>query len=316
MSGIAGPIDRHDDNVTSITNAGNYVQRRIDLIIEIGQGQNGAEGSKKYTVRGLRVAAQIEKLSAQVGGSGACQVTVWGLPFPLMQDLSSMARPIPIVRRNKLTVMAGDQWHMAEVFSGDVWEAWADYNAMPEVGMTISCTPGAAAQMKPVDPISVDGQMDAVILLQQLAAAMGKDFENSGVPQTMLDHPYFPGTAWDQMTAISTAAHINATIDGNTLAIWPVNGARQQDQIPLISATTGMVGYPSYAGYGIRVRTIFNNQIRFGSKFRIDSEIKAANGEWIITMLSHDLAAEMPDGPWFTDLEGFRLGQSAGLPSQ
>jgi hypothetical protein len=326
MSGIAGPVDRHDAAAAAIpppaqhdpiTSSGNYIQRRIDLIFEIGRGKNGEDGTELITIRGLRVSAQIEKLSAIVGGSGACQVAVYGLPFELINALSSMGEQIPLVRKNKITVLAGDQNSVAEVFSGDIVEAWADFNAMPDVAMTISAMPGLLAAVKPVDALSVDGTVDAVLLMRQLADRMGYQFENSGVPATMLDHPYYPGTAMDQAGAIAVAAHINWTIDHDTLAIWPINGFRPGGDIPLISRETGMIGYPSYARNGIKVRSAFNPAIKFGGKMKIDCEIHGATGEWIIFMMSHDLMSEAPDGPWFTDLEGYRLGQvSAGIPSR
>jgi len=153
-----------------------------------------------------------------------------------------------------------------------------------------------------------------VIIMQSLAKLMNKTFENNNVPPTMLDNPYFPGTALAQAEACARAANIGWTLDDNKLAIFPVFGNRE-GVVPLISAKTGMIGYPGYTGNGIRLKSSYNPSVVFNGNVKVESDLKAANGFWTVNVLTHDLSSEAPDGPWFTEMEGYRLGQSPTIPS-
>jgi hypothetical protein len=88
------------------------------------------------------------------------------------------------------------------------------------------------------------------------------------------------------------------------MAIVPKSGARGS-LVPVISAATGMVGYPVYTGPGtIRAKSLYNPTVQFLGKIQIDSIIKPATGIWRVVQLSHSLEAQVPNGDWFTDILG------------
>jgi hypothetical protein len=68
-----------------------------------------------------------------------------------------------------------------------------------------------------------------------------------------------------------------------------------------------MVGYPGYNGTGISVQTLFNPSIQFGRTVQVESSLKPASGKWFVASLNHLLEAYMPDGSWFTSVEGYPL---------
>src|SRR5258706_365909 len=96
-----------------------------------------------------------------------------------------------------------------------------------------------------------------------------------------LAYPYLPGTARTQMAQLAKHANINWTIDRETLAIWPSDGNRNGAS-PLISPHTGMVGYPSMSSVGIKLKTLFNNELRIGGQVQVQSSVTTANGTWTI----------------------------------
>jgi hypothetical protein len=104
--------------------------------------------------------------------------------------------------------------------------------------------------MKPVQASSYAGPTDVAVIMADLAKQMGYTFENNGV-SVILASPYFWGTERQQAISAATAADIFLVLDNENgiMAIVPKSGARGTP-VPVISAATGMVGYPVYTGPG------------------------------------------------------------------
>ena len=125
------------------------------------------------------------------------------------------------------------------------------------------------------------------------------------------------------MRAIAEHANINAEIvDGGTkLAIWPKGGSRTSQQgnnIPLISATTGMIRSPSFAPNGyLVVKTLYNPQISFGSVVQVQSDtITQANKSWVVQKLDLSLDSLTPKGKWEAICFCYPVGLPAPPPGQ
>lgn len=281
------------------------VRRRITLTFQIGKGSFGASGFDTITVEGLRTAATITK----AGGvsMSMLQLRVQGLSLSLMNQLSTLGKPLVDGRNNKVTVSAGDdESGVAVAFIGTISEAWVDMSAAPDGVFVVAAHSGLLDALKPVPPISFQGQADAAVIMAGLAQQMELAFENSGV-SVQLANPYFPGTAREQALACATAANINWVIDDSTLAIWPKGGSRG-GQVPVLSKDTGMVGYPTHTQNGIVVVTLYNPSITFGGQVEVHSSLTPAAGTWTVFSVAHDLEAETPGGKWFTRLECSVLG--------
>lgn len=295
---------------------GGYVKRKIELSIKLGMGDYGMSGFNTITLKGLRVSCSIQKYGEP--NSDTADFRVFGMNLDLMNKLSSLGKPIYRERLNTITVSAGDDVvGMSIVFFGIIMEAWADMAGQPEVSFNITAQTGALNSSRPVAPFSYNGSADASTIMGNIASQMinadgklGMKFENNGV-SVILDHPYFPGTLKAQAEACARAAHINWAMDGDTLAIWPIDGKRNAG-VPLLTARAGLVGYPAFVVGGIGVRSVFNPAIVFGGQVKVESIIKPANGTWTIYRLFHTLESEQPNGAWFTDFEGYDI--NAGNP--
>jgi hypothetical protein len=192
----------------------------------------------------------------------------------------------------------------------------------------------------PAAPSSYPGNADVATILSGIATALGWGFENNGV-QVKLSNGYFPGTARQQIHDIARAANIELYEDHGgakvTLAIWPKTGTRG-GQIPLISAATGLIGYPKFQSNGMSFTTLFNPNIRLGARIQMQSSTGQAaqnapasaglpagtqsggpNGLWYVAAagggaLSHDLSSQLPDGPWFTHCSCVRVPGPTSAP--
>ena len=67
-----------------------------------------------------------------------------------------------------------------------------------------------------------------------------------------------------------------------------------------VDVATGMVGYPTYDGYGVNLRTLYNPSIRFGGRVKVETDVQQAAGEWVVACVAHHLESEKPGGAWFS----------------
>jgi len=284
-----------------------FVERAINVTFKLGQGQFGGSGADTVTLSGLRVSSKIIKAGGP--SMGTAQLQVYGMTLSQMNKLSTLGMQITLQRKNTLLVEAGDaDVGMATVFVGTIYNAWVDMQGAPEVPFHVEAHVGLFEAIAPAKPSSFTGSADVATIMSGLATQMGLKFENNGV-SIKLANPYFWGSARDQAMACAEAAGLRSSwiIDNGTLAIWNPGQPRGQ-QVPLISADTGMELSPTYTSKGIMVKTLFNPSIGYGSKIKVESSLTPANGEWVVYSLDHDLDAKFPGGQWHSTIGAARPG--------
>jgi hypothetical protein len=284
-----------------------FVQRLLYVTISLGLGPQGLDGTKDKTFYGPRVSADIVRNG--MPGNSTAAIRIFGLSMDDMNAVTSLGKPKIQDRFNSITVYAGDMRNgMSVAFSGTIMQAWADFAGMPDIVFTVEAQAGRIDAMRPVPPLSFPGSVDAADVLKGLAKQLGYAFENNGV-SVILSNPYYPGTAADQIHACLTEADIYGCLDDTThaLAIWPKTASRG-GQIPLISPDTGMIGYPAYVEGGLNLLTLYNPAILFAGQIQVQSSLPQACGTWVVNKLVHHLATITPDGPWFTEIGCWRLG--------
>lgn len=285
-----------------------FSKRIINLRFQLGQGDFGTAGANTVDLDGLRCSANITKAGSV--GNENCELLVWGMPLDVMNALTILNKLAYGQQiNNVLTVSAGDEQHSpAPVFQGTIMEAWADGRDPPDVVFHVSAVAGLFDMIKPVKPLSFKGSVDASVVLGAIAKQMGLTLENGGVTGRLND-PYWPSSLGAQLRAACEALncfYLTDYVDG-VLAVWPIDQNRQSNAVE-VSASTGMIGYPSFTQDGVQVRSLFNGRIGFGRLIEIKSQFAPANGQWVVAAVSHNLDSNVPDGEWFTEFE-------CGLPS-
>lgn len=282
-----------------------FTEKQIDLTISLGTGQFGDTGANTVTVSGLRIKAEIQ----QFGGDAMPQVQllVYGLPASMINQLTTIG-PInsAVMYHNSVLIAAGDSGSaLTTIYNGTIWQAWGDFNQIPDSALNISAVGGLAASLKPVGASSYPGAADVGTIMDSLASLAGLSFVNHGV-SVQLSNPYFPGTALAQIRECAQAANIRFTIENGALEIWPKNGARSTQTIPVLAPPPigGMVGYPTFSSNGLMVTTEFNPAIVIGGQFQVQSSVSAACGTYVATQISHSLESLTPGGQWFTHILG------------
>ncbi len=227
---------------------------------------------------------------------------IYGVRQEDMNSVTTLQWKPGTVIPNTVEVYAIDGHVETLVYAGNIVNAWADYQNMPDVFLHIQAQSGFYNQLKPVLPRSFKGAVDVASVMSQIARDLGYTFENGGVNTKLVD-VYLPNTGMEQAKDLCRAAGCDMYLDDKILAITPPNVPRKT-MIPEISAQTGLVGYPTFDGIGVNFRTLFNPSVTFGGSFKLVTDVQQAAGEWVTSSLSHHLESEKPGGAWFSNVRG------------
>lgn len=308
---------------------GSFQQQALTFIIALGKGTFGQTGQNTATLAGLRAQVTIRKSGAP--SMDVAEARIYGVQPEVMNAVSDLGIPAPLLRiGNTLTIQAGNPvTGMATIYSGYLKYAYQDFNEMPESCLQWVGYGGAPGSIVPTPAISFPGAADVATIMSGIATTAGWKFENGGV-QVQLSNPYFAGTALQQAQKCARAAGINMYLDTttspNTLAIWPKNGTRG-GAVPLISAESGMIGYPSWYNNGMVFETVFNPNIAVGGQIQMQSSLGTGvvysnpaaprpqdviaggpNGLWYVNgPIVHNLTSQIPDGPWISEVHCSRV---------
>jgi hypothetical protein len=281
------------------------VRKEVQVILTFGTGPRGDGPGESIVLTGHRISASVNVAGGV--GMGQATVRIWGMTFDLMNKCSTIGIKPQAVRRNSVVIAAGDaEVGMSTIFEGTVTAAWADFTGAPEVVFQLVAAAGMIEAVTQPPPMSRKGPVKAETILAELAAKAGLKFDNSAQATRTLPNTMLTGSLRNQIMTCADAARFAWLIDRRRLIIWPREGVRPADSVPLISAETGMVGYPSYTAIGVMVTCQFNPEIDFGALVEVRSTLRSLsgttsiNGRWQSYSLVHEVEAEVPGGKWFT----------------
>jgi hypothetical protein len=234
---------------------------------------------------------------------GQLQLRIFGMTPEEMNDLSTTGLLPGMYQNNVVQVFAGDDngTPLNQVYSGTITAAYADMMNAPEVSFVIVGMAGVTENLLVVQDSSYPGSVDAADIIKNLTGQMGLTFDNSGNASQILRDQTLIGTARQQAYDCARNAGFEILIWNGTLSIWKKNGKRIAP-VPTLGADNGMVGYPSYSGVGLVVTALYSPDFVFGAEVEIKSDLKIANGIWQTKTMTHEISANLPNGPWFTQL--------------
>lgn len=236
------------------------------------------------------------------GVDGSATITVWGLSLSTMLQLSTYGTQINLLPKNQISIQAGDEKGMSQLYTGSIIACVIDFN-QPDVALRMTANTAAAYAAVPAKPSSYNGSTDVAVAMKAVADQMGLTFENNGVTEK-LSNSYFYGSPRDQYNDIREQANIGATIDRGVLAIWPKFKNRNGNPLTISPVDGTLIDYPSFTATGVQLRALFNATFAIGRQVTVkDSEIKPVNATWNIYSLDHLLDCQMPGGKWESVLQ-------------
>jgi hypothetical protein len=278
--------------------------KKLRFIITLGTGKFGSSNNNRITLDGYRCTANIDKAGGMMMGTLKAKIN--GVSQQDMNNITTLQWKPQQRILNTVEVIAIEGLTETFVFSGNIVNAWGDYQGMPDVFLNIQAQSAFFNGIQSAKPTSLKGGVNVAVIMKKLADQMELTFENNGVSTVIVD-PYSSGSLKDQALYYANACNFDLYIDDKTMAITTRNMPRK-GAIPIISAESGMVGYPTFDGIGVNFQTLFNPAITFGGSIDIKTDIKQAAGKWVVTSMSHNLESEKPGGAWFSTIRGTANG--------
>lgn len=279
-------------------------KKQLRFVITLGTGKFGSSNNDQIILQGFRAIADIDKAGGMM--MGTLRAKIYGVKQADMNSITTLQWKPGTLIPNTVEVFAIDGTAETLVFAGNIVNAWADYQGMPDVFLHIQAQAAFFNQLKAIPPRSFKGRVDVASVMAQIARDLGYTFENNGVTTQLVD-VYLPNTGMEQAKDLARAAGCDLYLDDKVLAITPPNVPRRVI-IPLISPATGLVGYPTFDGVGVNFQALFNPAVTFGGSIKLETDVQQAAGEWVVTSVSHRLECERPGGAWFSNIRGNQNG--------
>lgn len=283
-----------------------FVERAITLTITTaapGDGGNVATG--QYVLSDYRIECFIEISGGNA--MGVCQARIYGLPLKTINQLTAIG-PIhtQLQRVNTIAIIAGDVGSaLSTVYQGHIATAMGQFQSAPDVVLNLAAYSGYDSLLQPALTSTYKGSVDAATLMAQLAKAAGYGFQNDGV-SVQISNPHVTGTILEQIRKINEMSGTRFLLDKGILYIWPKTGHRS-GPVSVVSPDNGLVGYPEFWSKGVTIKTQFMPDVLPGGQLQVSgSSIPMANGTWNIYQVQHEISAQVPNGPWFTNILLFR----------
>ena len=275
-------------------------KKQLRFVITLGTGKFGSSNNDTVTLQGFRAIAEIDKAGGMM--MGTLKAKIYGVKQADMNSITTLQWKPQTWIPNTVEVFAIDGTAETLIFAGNIVNAWADYQGMPDVFLHIQAQAAFFNALKAIPPRSFKGPIDTPSVMAQIVKDLGYTFENNGVT-TQLTDLYLPNTGLEQAKDLARAAGCDLYLDDKVLAITPPNVPRKA-LIPVISPTSGLIGYPTFDGVGVNFQAMFNPGVTFGGSIKLETDVQQAAGEWIVTSVAHRLESEKPGGAWFSTIRG------------
>lgn len=284
-----------------------FTQKTIRTMITLGAGVFEGTKSNSVIIEGLATDVSVEKPG--LPDLNKCNVSITGLSLSKMEQLTMLAFRKQTIAKNAIAVWAGDLGsELGLVFRGEIVSASADFNAAPTPVFNIEAKTGVYPLRIPAPPLSVSGETTIDAIASRLAHEMGYEYKNEGVTGSVKNSIY-NGSPLQKLKRLSENTGIELYIDDGAVVISQPNQPRKTATVPVLSSTTGLLGYPTFSNDGITLECIYNPNLVVGSQIRVESIVPKASGYWKITKLTHTLSAYHP-GDWKSGIDATWVGEA------
>ena len=278
--------------------------KTVRITIQLRKGEFDG-GGNTVIIEGLPVSVTVTKQGGEAKNKAS--VTVDNLKLETATQLTTLAFKRLETYNNVIQIDAGSQGaELSTIFIGEIT------SAVPVMGdnklsLKIEALAGYYPALIPSTPTSVQENTTVEKLMKQFADEAGYSFENKGITASVANS-VFVGSPIAKAKTLARQADVDLLIDDNKFTIQPFE-APKEGQIPLLSKGTGLIGYPSFSNEGINCKSVFNDKLKVGSYFKLESVLPHASGEWQITKVEHRLEAYTPNsGTWESDVTGVLPG--------
>ena len=278
--------------------------KTVRVTIQLRKGEFEG-GGNTVIIEGLPVSVTVTKQGGEAKNKAS--VTVDNLKLETVTQLTTLAFKRLETYNNVIQIDAGSQGaELSTIFIGEITSA-VPVMGDDKLSLKIEALAGYYPALIPSTPTSVQENTTVEKLMKQFADEAGYNFENKGITASIANS-VFVGSPVEKAKTLARQADVDLLIDDNKFTIQPFE-APKDGQIPLLSKNTGLIGYPSFSNEGINCKSVFNDKLKVGSYFKLESVLPHASGEWQITKVEHRLEAYTPNsGTWESNVTGVLPG--------
>ena len=281
--------------------------KTIRITIKLQEGQFSG-GANQIMIEGLPVSVDIQKQGGE--DKNKANIVIQNLKLDTVKQLTVLSFKRLQTYNNIIQIDAGNQGaELSTVFIGEIVSSVPEFDDSGTLNLKINALTGYYPALISSQPVSVQGTTTIDKLMSQFAKEAKYDYENKNVTGSVANC-VFIGSPIKKAQTLARQANIDLLIDDNKFTIQTFN-APKEGEPPLIANYTGMIGYPSFSTNGIEVKCEFNNNLKVGGYFKLESILPQASGEWQITKIQHSLEAYIPNsGTWETSVSGVIPGSA------
>ena len=279
-----------------------FRQHRLKMLLTLYKGEF-EDGSNAVMISDHAMACKVEKLGPPDFGKASAEI--YGLPIEVMEKLSTLNMRPMYVKRNYLNIYAGDDVEgYSQIFAGTITSAAADFNTAPNLKLKIDARLGFYGSVTAQGQNVVSGTQPVSSFIEKQVKAAGLAFKNEGVSATVRN-AVFSGSPIAQARQAAAQVGAELVIDDGEAVLIP-SGAARKGNVPVLSAQTGLLGYPVMTSNGIEIRAVFNPDFRFAGLVELKSAVPRVSGQWRIIKLSHSLSSGMgSSGQWMSQMTAY-----------
>lgn len=286
-----------------------FTEKALRVTIKLAEGQFSGTEENTVIIQDLPISAEITK---QGGDSkNSAKVTIENLKLETVKQLTVLSFKRMETYKNIIQIDAGTKGaELTTVFIGEITSSIPKIDDSGVLSLEIEALVGYYPALIASAPVSVQGTTTIDELMKGFAQEAEYEYENKGITGSVANS-VFIGSPIAKARQLAKQADIDLIIDNQKFTIQPFV-APKEDEPPLLSANTGMIGYPSFSTDGIEVNCLFNDKVKIGGYFKLESILPHASGEWQIVKVVHKLDANQTSGgAWDTTVSGVISGDEA-----
>ena len=257
-----------------------------------------ADGMNKLSSTGFAVSCNLAYGNGAITPSA--QITIYGLPMEKMLKLMRVQWNTMDALLNIVTVEVGDDTNnLAVAYRGNITQATIEANSAPDIPLIITSQMAMVEKAKVEPPYtSPKGEsVNIADLVKTFADQIKYEFQNNGVENVGTDIT-LEGSTLEKIQKLATIFDFDLYTDDNLIAICEKGRARTV-KIPVITPSTGLIGYPVPDIKGMSFNCLYDPLVKFGGIVHVDgSIITVCNGYWRIYGYSAQLESNIPNGKW------------------
>lgn len=278
-----------------------YNKKELRYEFTLSKRKFDNEGNNKLSIGNLKSSFRVGAYG-DYGGTQA-EITIFGLSAERLAVLSGQGIGVYTPRPGDalVDVFVGN----TKIYSGNIRASYANMNGQPETALILNAVAGFNLQIEPASPFSLPGSVDVYDMLGAICKVYGLGFNSPMVNRPVAQNPYYNGSPMDKIREICADHGLSYQIFDKVLNVWPKDSPLDK-VVPVVSAESGLIGYPVFSEAGITFQTQYSSLLAQGREVDLRTSLPNASGRYLLRVVEHFLTSWTEGGSWHTVCQASR----------